>query len=84
MISKCTTNDIMTYTSSKGVLEHISHKLLHMIVERDPPPRANGQPRPLTDRYSTFHIDVASNYVAKRLTGISLFLSLSKMYYKLV
>jgi hypothetical protein len=70
-IDKCTTHDIMTYTGSEGVPEHISHKLLHMIIERDPPPRAEGEPQP-TDRYSTFHIDVASDYVAKRLTGISL------------
>ncbi len=70
----------MTYTGSKDAPEHISHKILHMIVERDPLPRADGQPQPLTDRYSTFHIDVISNYVAKRLIGISFFLSLSKMY----
>lgn len=73
-ISKCTTHDIMTYTGSEGAPEHISHKLLHMIVERDPSPHADGRPRPLTDRYSTFHIDVASDYVTKRLTGISLYL----------
>lgn len=67
-ISKCTTYDVMTYTGSEGAPEHISHKLLHMVVQRDPPEREDGIPPQLTDRYSKFQIDVASEYVARRLT----------------
>ena len=69
-ISKCTTKDIMTYTGSEGAPEHISHKLLHMIVQRDPPEMEDHTTPPLIDRYSKFEIDVASDYVAKKLTGM--------------
>lgn len=69
-ISKCETAHISTYTGSEGAPEHISHKLLHMIVQRDPPPLKDGTPDPLVmNRYSKYQIDVASEYVAKRLTG---------------
>jgi hypothetical protein len=71
-ISQCTTHDIMTYAGSEATPEHIS-KLLHMIVERDPPIEGDEEPQ-VIDRYSTYHIDVASDYVTKRLTGISLHL----------
>jgi len=67
-ISKCTTYDIMTYTGAEGAPEHISHKLLHMIVQRDPPSKEDGTPLEIIDRYSKYQIDVASEYVAKRLT----------------
>ena len=69
-ISKCTTNDVMTYTGSEGAPEHISHKLLHMLVRRDPPEKEDQSPPRLIDRYSKFEIDVASDYVAKKLTGM--------------
>ena len=69
-MSKCTNYDVMTYTGSEGAPEHISHKLLHMIVQRDPPDLEDHSPPAVMDRYSKFEIDVASDYFAKKLTGM--------------
>eukprot|EP00026_Physarum_polycephalum_P004352 Phypoly_transcript_04370.p1 GENE.Phypoly_transcript_04370~~Phypoly_transcript_04370.p1 ORF type:complete len:622 (+),score=82.74 Phypoly_transcript_04370:133-1998(+) len=63
-ISKCTTQDILKYAGAEASMEHISHKLLHLIVEDED---MVGEMQ-LTSRYSTIHIDVASKYVTKRLT----------------
>ena len=68
-LSKCTTKDIMTYTGAEGAPEHISHKLLHMIVQQDAPQKEHATSR-LIDMYSKYEIDVASDYVAKKLTGM--------------
>lgn len=65
-ISKCTTKDIITYTGSEGAPEHVSHKLLHMMVQRDPPQPSTKQ----NERYSKYKIDVASDYVATQLIGV--------------
>ena len=56
-ISKCTTKDIITYTGSEAAPNHISHKLIHMIVQRDPPQSSTEQSK----RYSMYKIDVASD-----------------------
>lgn len=69
-ISKCTTHDIMTYTGAEGAPEHISHKLLHMIVQRDPPEKEGHTTSQLIDMYSKYEIGIASDYVAKKLTGM--------------
>ena len=69
-IQKCTMTDIMPYAESD-----ISHKLLHMIVQRYPPVLSNEQHRPV-DRYSTYHIDAATEYVAQKLAGNSTFLKI--------
>lgn len=70
-IKKCTTRDIMTYTGAEAAPEHISHKLLHMIVERYPPTKPIEQ-RKAVDRYSTYFIDAATEYVAQKLAGVCL------------
>jgi hypothetical protein len=68
-IRKCTKTDIMTYSGAEAAPNSISHKLLHLIVKRDPPANKNHQPMPDIARYSTFHIDIASDFVADNLVG---------------
>ena len=67
--------DIMTYTGSEAAPDHISHKLLHMIVQRYPPALSNEQHRPV-DRYSTYSVDAATEYVAQKLAGNPTFLKM--------
>jgi Zn-dependent peptidase ImmA (M78 family) len=71
-IQKCTTHDIMTYIGSEAAPEHISHELLHMIVQRYP----LTEQHKAVDRYSTYFIDAAMEYVAQKLAG-NIILSLS-------
>lgn len=66
-IIKCTRLGIITYTGYEGEDEHMSY-LLHIIVQIEPPVREGTAPL-ATDRYCIYHIDVASEYVANRLTG---------------
>jgi hypothetical protein len=69
-IQKCTTHDIMTYVGSEAAPEHISHELL--IVQRYPLTEQHNT----VDRYSTYFIDAATEYVAQKLAGnIILYLS---------
>ncbi len=74
-IQKCMTTDIMTYAGSEAAPEHISHKLLHMIVHRYPPTLSNEQHRPVY-HYSTYHVDAATEYVAQKLAGNPTFLKM--------
>jgi len=63
-INKCTTSDIMTYTGAEETPAHIAHKLLHMIVQRDAPGTGKS-----INRFSKYQTGVASEYVARALTG---------------
>ena len=74
-IQMCTMIHIMTFAGSEAAPNHISHKLLHMIVQRYPPALSNEQRRPV-DHYSTYHIDAATEYVAQKLAGNPTFLKM--------